>query len=72
MTAIEKISSYLDRSQGRAFCDDCISKSLKILPRQAVQQKTFKLAKSPLFERKVLTCAACKATGKLCITKSMR
>jgi anaerobic selenocysteine-containing dehydrogenase len=33
---------------GRAFCDDCLSSILKVRPRQQIQQKTSKLAKSPL------------------------
>ena len=45
MTALERIVTHLHENQGHAFCDDCLSELLSINPRQAVQQKTFKLGK---------------------------
>ena len=47
MRALDRIITHLNHHQGRAFCDDCPSKTLSIRPRQAAQQKTFKLAKAP-------------------------
>jgi hypothetical protein len=71
MTALERISSHLNTNQGRAFCDDCLSKILSIRPRQAIQQKTFKLAKDARYERATVVCSGCRETNKLAIRKRL-
>jgi hypothetical protein len=35
MTALERITTHLRGNQGRAFCDDCLSKILAIRPRKS-------------------------------------
>ena len=40
MTALERIIAYLHENQGRAFCDDCLSKILSVTPRQAQRQRS--------------------------------
>jgi hypothetical protein len=71
MTATDQITAYLNQNQGLAFCDDCLSNKLAIAPRQAIQQKTYKLANSPLFERKAMFCVTCKKLHKLAIRKKL-
>jgi hypothetical protein len=71
MTALERIVSHLAASQGRAFCDDCLSKILAVRPRQAVQQKTFRLAKDVRYERATMFCSGCRETTKLAIRKRL-
>ena len=67
MTALERITNHLRDNHGRAFCDDCLSEILSIRPRQAVQQKTFRLAKDRRFERGLIKCSGCHHTNKLTI-----
>jgi hypothetical protein len=69
MTALERITAHLNGNQGGGFCDDCLSKILSIRPRQAVQQKTYRLAKDARYERGLTMCAGCKGTNKLSIRK---
>jgi hypothetical protein len=71
MTALERITTHLHGNQGRAFCDDCLSKILSIRPRQAVQQKTYRLAKDARYERGLVICAGCRETNKLSIRKRL-
>jgi RNase P subunit RPR2 len=71
MTALERITNHLHGNQDRAFCDDCLSKILSIRPRQAVQQKTYRLARDARYERVLITCAGCKKTNKFSIRKRL-
>jgi hypothetical protein len=71
MTALERIIAHLRGNKGRAFCDDCLSKILSIRPRQAVQQKTYRLAKDARYERALIVCAGCRETNKLSIRKRL-
>ena len=71
MTALERITNHLHGNQDRAFCDDCLSKILSIRPRQAVQQKTYRLAKHARYERALIVCAGCRETNKLSIRKRL-
>jgi hypothetical protein len=71
MTALERITTHLHGNQGRAFCDDCLSKILSIRPRKAVQQKTCRLAKDARYERGSIMCAGCRDTNKLSIRKRL-
>ena len=71
MTALERIIAHLHENQGRAYCDDCLSKILSITPRQAVQQKTFKLANDYRYERGLIVCSGCRETNKLSIRKRL-
>lgn len=61
MTAEETIRSFLKRNAGQSYCDDCLSSSLAIKPRQQVQQKTFRIAQEPFFERRGGFCPKCKS-----------
>jgi hypothetical protein len=69
MTAHDQIVAYLSSHHGLAYCDDCLSRNLAIRPRQAVQQKTFKLAQEHPFERRQMRCSGCGETTKLAIRK---
>jgi hypothetical protein len=71
MTALERIVAYLAQQQGHAFCDDCLSKRLGIHPRQAVQSKTFQLAKDGRWERGKMFCSGCRETTKKAIRKRL-
>ena len=51
MTALEKVEEFLLQKLGSAYCDDCLSKTLDIHPRQQVQQKTSCLARDHRFRR---------------------
>jgi hypothetical protein len=59
MTASDRIVEHLSLNQGRPFCDDCLAAILAIHPRQQVQQKTFKLAKDPRYQRAAMRCSRC-------------
>jgi hypothetical protein len=59
LTALDRIIAHLHENQGRAYCDDCLSKILSITLRQAVQQKTFKLANDNRYERGLIVCSGC-------------
>jgi hypothetical protein len=66
MSVEQNVQTFLLDHASRPFCDDCLSNILKVRPRQQIQQKTSKLAKSPLFRRNFGTCVHCK-TAKLLI-----
>jgi hypothetical protein len=51
MTAQRKIEDFLRQNPDRAFCDDCLSQTLDIYPRQQVQHKTYRLARDSRFVR---------------------
>ena len=60
MTTKDRIVDLLERSR-TPYCDDCLSSSLSIRPRQQVQQKTAELAKNFRFVRAPGTCSRCKS-----------
>jgi len=60
MSAVEKIQAFLSAEAGRAYCDDCLSKLLKVKPRQQVQQKTSVLAHNRAYRRERSVCKFCK------------
>jgi hypothetical protein len=59
MSAEHRVSDFLIKNAGQAYCDDCLSNALRIRPRQQVQQKTSTLGKSPLFRRALGRCVRC-------------
>ncbi len=67
MTAIQEIEEFLKGNVGRAYCDDCLSGTLNITPRQQVQQKTMSLAKDNRFWRGRRRCVRCGEDNKLVI-----
>jgi hypothetical protein len=71
MTALERIKTHLNANQGLAFCDDCLSSLLSIRPRQAVQQKTYKLAQDWPYERRAFPCSGCGEKNRLAIRKQL-
>jgi len=60
MTALAKIEDYLSVNPGYAYCDDCLSEVLAIIPRQQVQQKTTQLSKKNRFWRQSGICSRCR------------
>ena len=70
MTAMENIDRFLCQNVGNAYCDDCLSSVLKIMPRQQVQQKTQYLANDHRFRRSPGRCERCGA-DKLVISRRM-
>ena len=62
MSTLEKIRAYLSDRPMSVFCDDCLSKLLKIEPRQTIQQKTSALGKTFPFQRRSGRCSLCKST----------
>ena len=71
MTAFERVAAYLTERQGHAYCDDCLSRNLKVTPRQAVQQITSKLGSDPRFQRGHGLCACGRETNKLVVRRRL-
>src|SRR4051794_5036637 len=59
MTAAEVIEGFLKGNPGKCFCDDCLSSTLAIQPRQQVQQKTSRMTRSAFFGRRPGECDNC-------------
>lgn len=59
MTAAELIEVFLQQNPGKCFCDDCLSSTLAIEPRQQVQQKTSRITRGAFFERRSGECEKC-------------
>jgi hypothetical protein len=59
MTNADRIIEYLADHRGQAFCDDCLSSSLKIEPRQTVNQTCNKLKNKGRIKRQESICSSC-------------
>ena len=71
MTALEKIESLLRRTPGRMYCDDCLSRTLAIRPRQQVEQKTLLLSNDHRYWRGLAHCAECNRDKLMICFRSM-
>ncbi len=60
MTDADRLTDFLFRSLGNAYCDDCLSDLLGI-PRQQVQQQTSALAEEAWSKRYEGHCAGCRS-----------
>ncbi len=61
MTDADRLTDFLFRSLGKAYCDDCLSDLLGI-PRKQVQQQTKALAEEAWSKQYEGQCAGCGST----------
>jgi hypothetical protein len=60
-TVPERLTAFLVKSKGAAFCDDCLRMRLSLARRQQAQQATSALGVTDQFERRLLRCVECGA-----------
>lgn len=65
MNIAEQINLFLTRSAPAAFCDDCITDALDLLPRQTVQTVTSALGTTSDFDREQGVCSECGKEKKV-------
>ena len=61
MTDADRLTDFLIRASGKAYCDDCLAAALD-LPVSEVREQTGALAEDSWSKRADGTCAACGAT----------
>jgi hypothetical protein len=66
-TRPEQVVDFLRRKPTVFYCDECITKALKMPERRAVQQITATLALCSGFTRTTGICSSCKRFDKLVI-----
>jgi hypothetical protein len=65
MTIAEQVSSFLRANNGKAFCDDCLQKLVKLKLRQQAQRVTGALEQTREFTREEGTCSNCGKEKKV-------
>jgi hypothetical protein len=66
----EKVSAFLGRRPGRAYCDTCIQERLGLKWRQQVQLVTATLAVTDSYVRKFARCCNCSSERQVTISVS--
>ncbi len=65
MSTQERVNAFLTTRRPSRFCDDCITESLELSHRQAVQQTTTALETTDSFHRALGVCSMCGKEKKV-------